>query len=181
VFYDDFRRDLQYSALVKLDKIDRLLLDLVQRNAWMTAEAMAQRVPLSASAIQRRLKRLSDSRVITGANGVVDPSKIGRPMFLVVSLEVERERPELLTRLRTWLAESDAVQQAFYATGSADFILIMTAPNPESFDVFMSKLIAENPNVKRFATNVVLNVIKRSLFVPVPGDDEADWSDLAQR
>jgi DNA-binding Lrp family transcriptional regulator len=157
---------------MELDRMDRLLLDLVQRDAWMTAEEMAERVPLSASAIQRRLRRLRERRVILGATALVDPAKIGRPMFFVVSLEVERERPELLTKLRSWLSAQDEVQQAFYATGSADFILLLAAPDAEAYDALMSRLIADNPNVRRFTTNVVLNVVKRGLMIPVPGGGE---------
>lgn len=150
-----------------LDQLDLRLLNLVQRDAWMTAEEMAEEIPLSASAIQRRLKRLRERRVIVGASAVLDPSKVGRPMFFVVALEVERERPELLTKLRAWLSAHDEVQQAFYATGSADFVLLLTAADAEAYDGFMSKLIADNPNVRRFTTNVVLNVVKRGLTIPV--------------
>lgn len=158
------------AARMDLDQMDRLILDLVQRDAWMTAEEMAERVPLSASAIQRRLKRLRERRVIVGASAVVDPAQIGRPMFFVVALEVEREHPELLTKLRSWLSARDEVQQAFYATGSADFILLLTAPDAEAYDALMGKLIADNPNVRRFTTNVVLNVVKRGLMIPIPAE-----------
>jgi DNA-binding Lrp family transcriptional regulator len=150
--------------------MDRRLLDLVQRDAWMTAEEMTAVIPLSASAIQRRLKRLRERGVILGAAAVVDPAKVGRPTFFVVSLEVERESPDLLARLRMWLAARDEVQHAFYATGSADFVVLLTARDPEAYDAFMGLLIAENPNVRRYTTNVVLSVLKRSLLIPVPQD-----------
>jgi DNA-binding Lrp family transcriptional regulator len=153
---------------MKLDKLDRSLLRLVQRDAWMTAEQMAEQVPLSASAIQRRLQRLRKDGVILGATAILDPAKIGRPSFFVVSLEVERERPELLSQLRSWLSAQDEVQHAFYATGSADFVLLLTAPDPESYEEFMTGLMSSNPNVRRFSTNVVLSVVKRSLLIPVP-------------
>jgi DNA-binding Lrp family transcriptional regulator len=134
----------------------------------MTAEQMAESVSLSASAIQRRLQRLRKHGVILGATAILDPAKIGRPSFFVVSLEVERERPELLSQLRSWLNAQDEVQHAFYATGTADFVLLLTAPNPESYEEFMTGLMSSNPNVRRFSTNVVLSVVKRSLLIPVP-------------
>ena len=101
---------------------------------------------------------------------LVDPAKVGRPTFFIVALEIERERPELMSRLRQWLNGEDQVQQAFYVTGSADFILIVTARDVDSYDVLMTRLMADNPNVRRFTTNVALGVNKRTMFVPVRPD-----------
>ena len=57
-------------------------------------------------------------------------------------------------------------------TGEADFVLIITAPDTETYDALMSRMIAEHPNVKRFTTNVALSVVKRGLTVPVPLEAE---------
>lgn len=154
-----------------LDSFDRLLINLVQDNASLTADQMAQRVPLSPSAIQRRLRRLRDEGVIQRDVALVDPRKIGKPTFFIVSLEVERERPELLAELRNWLNREPQVQQAFYVTGEADFVLVITAPDTDSYDELMSRIVAENPNVRRFTTNVALGVVKRGLAIPVPLDE----------
>ena len=53
------------------------------------------------------------------------------------------------------------------STGSADYVLLVTASDIASFDNLMSEMIAANPNVRRFTTNVVMGTIKRGLFVPV--------------
>ena len=153
-----------------LDAIDRKLLDLVQRDADLGAEALGERIGLSASAVLRRLKRMKADGTILANVALVDPAKVGRPTFFIVALEIERERPELMSRLRQWLNGEDQVQQAFYVTGSADFILIVTARDVDSYDVLMSRLMADNPNVRRFTTNVALGVNKRTMFVPVRPD-----------
>lgn len=152
-----------------LDDFDRRLLAIVQRDATLTSETLGERLGLSASAVQRRLKRLRASGAIAATVAVVDPDKVGRATFFVVGLEVERERPELLARLRAWLAREDAVQQAFYVTGNWDFVLIVAAPDVAAYDELMSRLIADNPNVRRFTTNVALGIAKRGLRVPIPG------------
>jgi DNA-binding Lrp family transcriptional regulator len=156
-----------------LDRFDRQLLNLLQEDAGQTAEQLAERVGLSPSAIQRRIRRLRDEGVILRDAAIVDPRRIGRPVTFIASLQVERERPELLAQLREWLAAEDHIQQAFYVTGEADFVLIVTAADTESYDALMARMIAENPNVRRFTTNVSLGVVKRGLTIPVPaaGDD----------
>jgi Lrp/AsnC family leucine-responsive transcriptional regulator len=152
---------------MKLDRFDRQLLNLVQEDAGRTSEDLAQRVALSPSAVQRRLRKLREAGVIVRQTAILEPRKVGRPTFFIVSLEVERDRPELLTQLRAWLAGQEHVQQAFYVTGEADFILVVTAPDTETYDGLMARLTIENPNVRKFTTNVALGVVKRGLTIPV--------------
>ena len=156
---------------MKLDRFDRLLLNELQADAGQTSERLAEKVALSPSAVQRRLRRLKDSGAIARLTAVIDPRGAGRPTFFIVALHVERERPELLGRLRAWLAAEEHVQQVFYVTGEADFVLVVTAPDVESYDALMARLVSDNPNVRRFTTNVALSVVKRGLTIPVPIDE----------
>ncbi|MES2042772.1 MAG: Lrp/AsnC family transcriptional regulator [Pseudomonadota bacterium] len=155
-----------------LDRFDRQLLNLVQVDSTRTADQLSALVALSPSAIQRRLRRMKDDGVIIGEVAIVDTRHVGRPTFFIVSLQVERERPELLARLRGWLADQGEIQQVFYVTGEADFILVIAARDTEAFEALMAGLMADNPNVRRFTTSVALGVPKRSLFVPVAIDAE---------
>jgi Lrp/AsnC family leucine-responsive transcriptional regulator len=152
---------------MELDRFDRQLLNLIQADARQTAEQLAEQVGLSPSAIQRRLRRMREEGVIVRDIALLDPAKIGRTTLFIVSLQVERERPELLARFREWLMAQENVQQAFYVTGESDFILMVTAPDAEVYDAMMRRLVSENPNVKRFTTNVVLSPIKQGLTIPV--------------
>lgn len=153
---------------MELDDFDRRLLNLVQSDAAQTAEVLAEKVGLSPSAVQRRLRRLRETGVIVRETAIIDPKHIGSPVSFIVALQVERERPEMLNQLRAWLEKQDSVQQAFYVTGEADFMLVVTAPNTEAYDTLMTQLMTENPNVKRFTTSLALGIVKRGLAIPVP-------------
>ena len=153
---------------MELDRFDRQLLRLVQEDIGISAEQLAAQVPLSPSSIQRRLRRLRETGVIERQVAIVDPNTMGRPTFFIVSLKVERERPDLLAQLRRWLAEQEHIQQAFYVTGESDFVLVVAAPDTEAYDALMGRLVSENPNVSRFTTNVALSVVKRGLSIPIP-------------
>lgn len=158
--------------VMDLDRFDRQLLNLVQQDAAQTADRLAEQVGLSPSAIQRRLKRMREQGVILRDIAILEPRAVGRPTFFVVSLEVERERPELLAQLREWITRRAEIQQAFYVTGETDYVLVITAADTEAFDALMSRLVKENPNVRRFTTNVVLGLLKQGLTIPVPLDDK---------
>ncbi len=153
-----------------LDAIDRQLLTLVQADNRLSAEHLADTVQLSVSAVQRRLQALRRSGVIIAEVAVVDPKLVGRPLTILVGLTIEQERPEHLITLRRWLATEDTVQQAWYVTGDADYMLVVTAASMEAYQAFMERLLAENRNVRRFRTNVALQVTKRSLFVTVDSE-----------
>jgi Lrp/AsnC family transcriptional regulator, leucine-responsive regulatory protein len=155
-----------------LDRFDRQLLNLVQQDAAQTADQLAEHVRLSPSAIQRRLKRMREQGVIVRDAAILDPREVGRPTFFVVSLEVAQERPELLAQLRDWLSRRAEIQQAFYVTGETDFVIVVTARDTEAFDAMMTQLVQDNPNVRRFTTNVVLGLIKQGLSIPLPVEEQ---------
>jgi Lrp/AsnC family leucine-responsive transcriptional regulator len=150
-----------------LDELDRKILALVQQDARRAAEAIGAEIGLSASAVQRRIARLREEAVITAEVAVVDPKSVGRSLTLIVDIEVERERPELMAVLKRWIAGEPAIQEAWYVTGDSDFVLIVTARDVEDYDALMQKLVTENSNVRRFRRRVALGTLKRGCRVPV--------------
>jgi Lrp/AsnC family transcriptional regulator, leucine-responsive regulatory protein len=151
-----------------LDRFDRQLLNLVQEDAGQTAEQLAVRVALSPSAIQRRLKRLRETGAIQRDIAVLDPKRTGPCTFFIAALTVERERPDLMATVRKWLLAEPGIQQIYYVTGDADFVVVLSAPDVDAYHALMSRLMADCPGVTRFATNVALDVIKRGLTIPIP-------------
>ena len=149
------------------DKLDRALLHELQVDGTLTNDQLAERVGLSASAVHRRVQHLTAAGIIQRTIAVVDPAKVGRSDQFIVGIEVERERPELVQPLRAWLRAEDCVQQGYYVTGTADYVLVISAGDIGAFDQLMSRMMQENSNVRRFTTNVVMATIKRGLYVPV--------------
>ena len=105
---------------IELDRFDRRILATLQVDARRPAELIGAQIGLSASAVQRRIARLREEGVIGAEVAVVDAKRTGRPLTLIVDVEVERERPELLASLKQWIALEPAVQEAWYVTGAGD-------------------------------------------------------------
>ena len=152
---------------MKLDALDRKLLTELQEDGALTSDQLSERIGLSASAISRRVRRLEASGAIERRLAIVDPAKVGQGGLFIVGVEVERERPELVQKLRSWLKAEPSVQQVYYVTGTADYVLLVTAPDIAAFDRLMSEMMVANPNVRRFTTQVVMSTVKRGLFVPI--------------
>lgn len=149
-----------------LDSFDRKILALVQHDCHVNAEVIAERVGLSASAVQRRLRRMRSEKIITAEVAIVDNHAVGRPMTFIAGLEI-RENYESLPRIRRWAETRPEVQQIYYVTGNVDLMMIITAENVKEYDMITERLMAENPQVTRITTNVVLDSIKIGLYVPV--------------
>jgi DNA-binding Lrp family transcriptional regulator len=150
-----------------LDSYDRQLLAALQEDASRTAHELAEQVPLSASAIQRRIKRLRDDGIIERFVAVVDPGALGGASMFLASLKLARERPEAVQQLRAWLGACVHVQQAYYVTGDSDFVALVCIENVSGYESLMARLMADNPDVLRYTTQVVLAPVKRGLHLPV--------------
>lgn len=153
--------------VIDLDKFDRRILAVVQKDARRPAELIGAEIGLSASAVQRRIARMRDEAIITAEVAVVDPISVGRPLTMIVDVEVERERPELLASLKQWIAAEPVIQEAWYVTGAGDYVLIVVARDVDDFDALMQRMMVENGNVRRFQTRVALSTLKRGVLVPM--------------
>jgi len=152
---------------IELDKLDQRILAILQKDGRRPAELIGANVGLSASAVQRRMARMRDEAVITAEVAIVDPKAVGCPLTMIVDVEVERERPELLASLKQWIANEACIQEAWYVTGEGDYVLIVIARDVDDFEALMQRLVSANPNVRRFRTRVALSTIKRGLQVPM--------------
>jgi Lrp/AsnC family leucine-responsive transcriptional regulator len=157
----------EHEMPIELTDTDRAILRIVQEDARTTIEDIAGRVGLSVSATQRRLQRLREDKVILGDVAILDPKRVGQNVTLLVEIELERDRPELLPGFHQWIARTPQIQQAWYVTGRGDYTLVVVTASIEDFDGLMERLMTDNRNVRKFTTSVVLKSVKRGLAVPV--------------
>ena len=150
-----------------MDAFDRKLLDLVQDDNQLTAEALSAAVGLSPSACQRRLKRLRREGVIVGDVAVLAPDAVGRHLTMIVDVTLARERPDLVDAFKRSMQQTPEVMQCYYVTGDADFVLILTVPDMKAYEDFTRRFFFENPNVQRFNTKVAMDRVKATLRVPL--------------
>ena len=152
---------------MELTEIDRKLLAEVQRDNRQSGERLGERVGLSATACQRRLRRLRDAGVIEADVSIVSPAALGRPMTLVVAVTLERERIDIVDEFKRAVAETPEIQSGFYLTGEADFLLVVTAVDMTDFEAFTRRFFYANPHVRGFKTMVVIDRVKAGFALPV--------------
>lgn len=150
-----------------LDDLDYLILAKLQTDSRAVAEDIGGDVGLSRAAVQRRIKRLRDSGVITADVAVLNPAALGLVMTFIVAVELERERADVLDAFRRQMRGDPYVQQCYYVTGEHDFLLVVTGRNMADFEAFTRRALFDNTNIRRFTTSVVLDRVKIGQALPV--------------
>ncbi|RJT36443.1 Lrp/AsnC family transcriptional regulator [Mesorhizobium waimense] len=154
-------------ASQSLDSFDRAILAILQKDNTTPQRVIGEAVNLSAPAVQRRIKRMEETGIIRANVVLVDPAKVGHPITLFVEVEVESERAELIDAAKRSFVAVPEVQQCYYVTGDADFILVVTVATMADYEALTRRLFFENNNVKRFRTFVAMDRVKVGLEVPL--------------
>lgn len=148
-----------------MDDKDYEILRLIQSNAQLTAEAISHEIGLSAPAVQKRLKKLRDTGVIEKEIAILSPAKLGREMTVIVQVVLERESRMHLDAFKRRMRQAREVQQCYYTTGEADFILVVIVKDIKEYEAFTQEYFFDESNVSRFTSSVVMDRVKVSLDI----------------
>jgi len=154
-----------------IDAIDRKILHHVQkkktRDNLLTSARLSELVGLSQTSVQRRLARLRATKAIEADIAVVSPEAVGRPLTMLIAVELARERSDIIDRFKRAVRERAEVMSAYYVTGETDFMLIVSAKDMQDYEAFTRDFFYNNPDIKGFKTTVVMDRIKASFTLPV--------------
>jgi Lrp/AsnC family leucine-responsive transcriptional regulator len=154
-------REKKGKTAVSLDAFDIKLLSALQENNQRTSEELAALVSLSPAACLRRVKRLRGTGVISADVSIISPEALGQRMTMVVVVALERDQNNLTDAFMASMRSTPQVTQCYYVTGRADFVLVVSVRDMDDYEIFTRAFFAENRNVKRFDTMVVM---KRAKF-----------------
>lgn len=153
-----------------LDKYDYSLLNKLQHNCQAPLRELAEEIHLSTASVQRRIQKLKEHGYIQANVALLDPNKLNQVITILVEVQADKTHIDDLQKLKESLSGPE-VQQCYYVTGEADFMLVILVPNMQRFQQICDKLFHSNPNVKWFRTIVALDRVKATLSVPVEHSD----------
>ncbi|WP_050385978.1 Lrp/AsnC family transcriptional regulator [Bradyrhizobium pachyrhizi] len=152
---------------MQYDRIDARILEIVQKNNRLTSEVIGEMAGLSATACQRRLKRLRSEGIIEADVSIVSPKAVGNPIQMLVLVSLERERSDIIDRFKKAIKSSVEVVNGFYVTGDADFVLYITAQSMEDYEQFTRRFFYANSEIKTVKTMVIVDRVKVGFAVPI--------------
>jgi len=141
-----------------LDEFDRQILALMQKDARQTGAELADAIGLSPAACLRRLQRLRKIGAIEREVAVLSPAVTGQRVSLIVTLPLNRGRPDMRARFRDYFGKLPEVKHLYHVTGGADLILILECETMEDYADFAEQHFRMD-EIKGYETNVVLQTL----------------------
>ncbi|WP_436355977.1 Lrp/AsnC family transcriptional regulator [Brevundimonas sp. CEF1] len=151
-----------------LDRFDRAILRIVQRDARTPQRTIAEAVNLSAAAVQRRIAAMEASGVIRGNVALVDPKALPLTITAIVEVYLQDERAETVQTAKMRFQSEPEVQQCYYVTGGTSFILIVVTTDMTAYQALTQRLFEENDSVNRFRSLIALDRVKTDASLIIP-------------
>lgn len=142
-----------------MDAVDRKILAELQSNGRLTLTELADRVRLSLSPCQRRLRRLESDGTIRGYRAVVDPAAVGLGFEVLVHVTMDREDAATIARFEDDLAKVAAVRSAERLFGDPDYLIRVLAADLAAYQLLRDEQLAILPGVHRISSTIVMKRI----------------------
>lgn len=155
-----------------LDQFDLALLNEVQRDDARTADALAESVPLSPSAIARRLRRLRSEGFIAKTIALLPPRLTEKRLRAIVLVQLS-EHADLKGKdaLMERIQKAPHVQFSYELAGTWDLLLLFDCANMAEFNRVAEAVLIADATVRRFETSFVKREAKFAPFVELDSDD----------
>lgn len=150
-----------------MDRIDARLLNLLQEDASRTNAELADLVGLAPSSCLRRIRRLKQSGVIDRVVAVLAPSKAGKTLKAIVTVELERHGEHYMREFLGMVGKEPAVIQAYGVSGETDVVLMLRLSDMEEYDALCERLFRDRSNVARYYTMFVIRTAKETTAIPL--------------
>ncbi len=155
---------------IELDRIDRRILQELQRDGRLSNQALAERVALSPSPCLRRVKRLEELGVIRQYTALLDPEKVGFGLTGFIEVRLQKHAggshspiTEFTRDVQTW----PEVIQCYATTGDMDYLLRVHVRDLAHFSRFALDTLMHHPSVVDMRSSFILKEIKNTTVLEV--------------
>uniref|UniRef100_UPI003BACA5DB Lrp/AsnC family transcriptional regulator n=1 Tax=Stappia sp. TaxID=1870903 RepID=UPI003BACA5DB len=152
------------------DRIDRRILNELQRDGRIANADLAEKVGLSPSACLRRVRALEESGVIDSYVALLDQSRIGRSLEIFVEISLTAQTSEALSRFEDAVARSQEIMECHLMAGDADYLLRIAAADPVDFERIHRDHLTRLPGVSRMRSSFAIRTVSRKTAFPITGD-----------
>ena len=119
------------DEMPKLDRIDRKILSLLQKDARQSNRQLADAVGLAPSSCLERVRRLRARGAIRGFRAEVAPAAFGLSLQAMVSVKLESHSRELFEQIRDRLVDLPEVLALYHVGGEVDFLVHVAVQDAE--------------------------------------------------
>jgi Lrp/AsnC family transcriptional regulator, leucine-responsive regulatory protein len=158
------------ATAITLDTTDLRLLEVLQQDASLSNQALAERSHTSPATCLRRVKRLVELGVIERRVAILSPDKLGAGLSAIVEITLDRQGAEHLAAFEQKLLAEPAVQQCYRVSPGPDFVLILQVPDMPAYHALVLRLFTQDANVRNVKSffSVLRSKFEPRLALPAP-------------
>ena len=150
---------------LQVEVLDHRLLELLQRDADATLTDLGDAVGLSASAVQRRIKRYREHHLLRKV-AVLDPALVGNVTLVAALVMMERETAKRHAAFYARMRATPEVQQCYALAGEWDYLVILATTSVNHYREVAERLFMDEGIVRRYDTRLIFETVKLGLQVP---------------
>ena len=152
---------------LKLDDLDRKILEYLQSDGRMSLADLADKVGLSPSPCLRRVRNLERVGVISRYVAVLDQRAVGLPVSVFVSIKLEKQKQESLDRFAKAIARWPEVLECYLMTGPRDYWLRVVVPDLAAYERFVKQKLTRLEGIASIESSFALEQVKYTNVLPV--------------
>jgi len=150
---------------MKIDAIDKAILNLMQPDGRVSNADLAERVNLSPSACLRRVRQLEEAGIIEGYAMLVNPAAIGKPSNVFVEVSLASQSEYSLNSFESAVAECPEVMECYLMAGDSDYLLRLVVADAADYERIHKTHLSRLPNVSRIRSQFTLRAVcKKTAF-----------------
>ena len=145
-----------------MNRQDRDILTLLQRDATLTHQALAEATGMSAATVWRRIQSMEAAGLIAGRVALVDARQAGLTTTVMTEVSLVDHSPDSRAAFERLVARSDEIQECYAVSGGHDYRLLIRVRDIEAYEHFLMEVLLANGAVRGAETHFVLRQIKYS-------------------
>lgn len=149
----------------EFDRIDRKILDILQRNARISITDLAQEIGLSATPCAERLRRLERDGVITGYHARVSPRALGRNLLVFLEIKLAAKSDEVFEKIRKELQRMPDVMECHLVSGDFDYLVKARLAEMNDYRRLLGEILNRLPGSAESRSYVVMEEIKETFYL----------------
>lgn len=155
---------------VLLDRYERKILHILQRDASLSVAAIADQVGLSQTPCYRRIDRLEREGIIKRRVALVDRAKVGLHAQVFAQVKLDAHGRANLDEFTSAIHALPEVLECYVLMGTVDFMLRIVARDIQAYERFFFDKLSQLPGIQEINSTVALSEIKTTTALPI-GDD----------
>lgn len=155
------------AKTLRLDRIDRRILEHLQDDGRLSNQELAERVALSPSPCLRRVRGLERAGIIRGYAALLDALQVGLGLLAFVTVKLEKRGKMPVDQFTRAVQAWPEVIACFSMTGDMDYLMRVQVEDLEHYSRFIMEKLLKQPGVIDIRTNFVLERIKETTALPL--------------